>query len=95
MAASATDSPPARASALVRGLRTRKGRADAITGLQVHAHAGSGILMDGNFAPAATGRPCEHQRERLTMAMRPFGDDVGDDPAVVLPAQHHLTPGCA
>src|ERR1700750_2774002 len=41
----------------------------------------------------ATGRALEHQVKRLTMDRRPFGDDVGDQAAVVLWREVHLPAG--
>ena len=40
----------------------------------------------------AAGGTGQFELERLPVATGPFRNDVGDEPAVVLGSQHHLTP---
>src|ERR1700722_7053860 len=47
------------------------------------------VLAVMAVAEGAAGRPVKHQGERLTVELRPFGHDVGDQPAVVVRPEVH------
>ena len=60
------------------GLLTTGERADEIDGVDLD------VLATVALAEGPAGRAVEHELERLAVERGPFGDDVGDQPAVVV-----------
>src|ERR1700733_4261314 len=58
-------------------------RADEVDGVDLD------VLAVAAVAEGAAGRPVKYQVERLTVELRPFGHDVGDQPAVVVRLEVH------
>src|SRR3984957_3339687 len=58
-------------------------RADEVDGGDLH------VVAVMPVAEGAAGRPVKHQVERLAVELRPFGYDVGDQPAVVVRREVH------
>ena len=53
------------------------------------------VLAVDALDEGAAGGPVSSQRERLAVDPRPLGDDVGDDPAVVVGVEVHRPPVAA
>src|SRR6201996_5512473 len=62
-------------------------RADEVDGVDLD------VLAVVAVAEGTAGRPVKHQVEWLTVELRPFGHDVGDQPAVVVRLEVHRPAG--